>query len=337
MRYGSAEYDGLLRRVGANYDYEGERYSTWVSDLYATYRYGWRKRKPLRIYSEVGLGVSGAIHPYDTGGKFAMCFAVGLKRFVHQNFSLGLESRGVGFTQYVPSESHPEFICGDGVHELTLVSGIHSVVRSMAAIRIKPMNYFMSIHDLLIMSYSAPIFGQHIAIAIRWDGNIGGKSVVLSIRVRRAEVCLRHLFCNYSAKEPPIKLVATMPTKDQERKNILYRIDETLTLELWYWEHSKRPVFVYVKLAGPTQHLIKTEAEILAKITKQGQNRWNSTYLRIITIGWNDDDEVCRWSNVHMPSPGQKYLARWQGDVGVGEEGQGLHQDAELTIEKLDE
>lgn len=123
VRYGSADYDGLPRRVGTNYDYEGVRYSAWVSDLYATYRYSLRKRKPLRIYLEVGLGVSGAIHPYDTGGKFAMCFAVGLKRFVHQNFSLGLESRGVGFTQYVPSESRENSDVVMAVHELTLVLG----------------------------------------------------------------------------------------------------------------------------------------------------------------------------------------------------------------------
>ena len=76
--------------------------------------------------------------------------------------------------------------------------------------------------------------------------------------------------------------------------------------------------------------------------TKHGAAQyWNSNYIYWIRIYetdfWNADDEVCRWSNVHMPSPGQKYLARWQGDVGVGEEGQGLHQDAELTIEKLDE
>lgn len=123
VRYGSADYDGLPRRVGTNYDYEGVRYSAWVSDLYATYRYSLRKRKPLRIYFEVGLGVSEAIPPYDTGGEFAMCFAVGLKRFVGRHFSLGLESRGMGFTQYVPPESRENADVVMTVHELTLVLG----------------------------------------------------------------------------------------------------------------------------------------------------------------------------------------------------------------------
>ena len=76
--------------------------------------------------------------------------------------------------------------------------------------------------------------------------------------------------------------------------------------------------------------------------TKHGAAQyWNDNYIYWIRIyetdWWNDDDEVCRWSNIPMRNPGERYLARWQGDVGIGEDGQGLHQDAELTIEKLNE
>lgn len=99
VRYGGGDYNGLPRLVGENYDFEGIRDSDWVKDLFATYRYSWRKRKPLRIYFETGLGVSGAIRPSDKGLKFALCFAVGLKRFIGQHWSLGLESRGIGFRQ----------------------------------------------------------------------------------------------------------------------------------------------------------------------------------------------------------------------------------------------
>ena len=123
VRYGSAEYDGLLRRVGGNYDYTGARYSTWVSDLYATYRYSLRKRKPLRIYFEVGLGASEAIPPYDTGRKFALSFAVGLKRFVGQNFSLGLESRRVGFIQDLPTGSREDVNMTIAANEFTALLG----------------------------------------------------------------------------------------------------------------------------------------------------------------------------------------------------------------------
>ncbi len=52
-----------------------------------------------------------------------MCFAVGLKRFIGQHWSLGLESRGVGFTQYVPPESRENADVVMTVHELTLVLG----------------------------------------------------------------------------------------------------------------------------------------------------------------------------------------------------------------------
>ena len=71
----------------------------WIDDFFATYRHSWRKRQPTRIYFEVGLGVSDAIPPHDSGNKFALSFAVGVKRFIGQHFSFSLESRGVGFTQ----------------------------------------------------------------------------------------------------------------------------------------------------------------------------------------------------------------------------------------------
>ena len=75
-------------------------------------------------------------------------------------------------------------------------------------------------------------------------------------------------------------------------------------------------------------------------VTEHGLSQyWNGNriyWIRIYeTDWWNDDDEVCRWSNVELRSPGQLYLPRDQGDIGIGEDGQGLHQDAELTIERL--
>ena len=59
----------------------------------------WRAGKPTRIYIEAGLGASDPIPLYDTGTKFAFTAALGVKRFIGERFSLGLESRGVSFTQ----------------------------------------------------------------------------------------------------------------------------------------------------------------------------------------------------------------------------------------------
>ena len=125
VRYGGADYSGLPHRVGENYVLEGVRYSAWVKDLYATYRYSWRKRKPLRIYFEAGLGASGAIRPYDTGVKFALSFAVGLRRFIGQHWSLGLESRGVGFIQeqYLPPGSREDANVTIAANEFTAILG----------------------------------------------------------------------------------------------------------------------------------------------------------------------------------------------------------------------
>ena len=69
-------------------------------EWFATYRYSWRQRQPTRIYFEVGLGASEPLEPFfNKGMRFSMAFAVGIKRFLGEHWSLGLESRGVGFTQ----------------------------------------------------------------------------------------------------------------------------------------------------------------------------------------------------------------------------------------------
>ena len=64
-------------------------------------------------------------------------------------------------------------------------------------------------------------------------------------------------------------------------------------------------------------------------VTEHGLSQyWNGNriyWIRIYeTDWWNDDDEVCRWSNVELRSPGQLYLPRDQGDIGIGEDGQGI-------------
>ena len=112
VRYGAVSYPTSF----------SEKENTWVHDLYATYRYSWRKSQPLRIYAGVGLGVSEPIPDYDTGNKFAMSFAVGIKRFVGQHFSLSLESRGVGFTQS-KSRWNDDVDVVMAINELTIALG----------------------------------------------------------------------------------------------------------------------------------------------------------------------------------------------------------------------
>jgi len=65
-------------------------------------------------------------------------------------------------------------------------------------------------------------------------------------------------------------------------------------------------------------------------------NGYTIYWIRVYeTDFWNADDEVCRWSEVYIQNPGSLYLPRWMGDRGIGEDGQGLHQDAETTIRKI--
>lgn len=65
-------------------------------------------------------------------------------------------------------------------------------------------------------------------------------------------------------------------------------------------------------------------------------NGYTIYWIRVYeTDFWNADDEVCRWSEVYIRNSGSLYLPRHQGDRGIGEEGQGLHQDAETTIRKI--
>lgn len=69
-------------------------------EWFATYRYNWRQRQPTRIYFEVGLGANEPLESFfNKGMRFSMAFAVGIKRFLGEHWSLSLESRGVGFTQ----------------------------------------------------------------------------------------------------------------------------------------------------------------------------------------------------------------------------------------------
>ena len=90
VRYGAAAYE-IISSLGS--------IETWMGDIFATYRYSWRAGKPTRIYIEAGLGASDPIPLSDTGAKFAYTAALGVKRFIGERFSLGLESRGVSFTQ----------------------------------------------------------------------------------------------------------------------------------------------------------------------------------------------------------------------------------------------
>ena len=62
------------------------------------------------------------------------------------------------------------------------------------------MKYAMSILVLLIMSYSAPIFGQHI-VAIRWGGNMTKIGGFDSSGYAAQKYEDRHL-CNHSNTEP---------------------------------------------------------------------------------------------------------------------------------------
>lgn len=112
VRYGAVSYPTSF----------SDKLNTWVHDLYATYRYNWRKRQPLRIYAGIGFGVSEPIPDYDTGNKFAMSFAVGIKRFVGQHFSLSAEARGLGFTQS-KSRRNDDVDVRLAIYELTLVLG----------------------------------------------------------------------------------------------------------------------------------------------------------------------------------------------------------------------
>ena len=69
-------------------------------EWFATYRYNWRQRQPTRIYCEVGLGANEPLETlFNVGMQFSTSFAVGIKRFWSEHWSLSLESRGVGFTQ----------------------------------------------------------------------------------------------------------------------------------------------------------------------------------------------------------------------------------------------
>ena len=87
IRYGAAQRDNIN-----------------MNDMFATYRYNGRAGMPTRIYAEVGLGLYleelevdsfyGEGYEYE---KFAFTTASGVKRFIGQRFSLGLEGRNVIF------------------------------------------------------------------------------------------------------------------------------------------------------------------------------------------------------------------------------------------------
>ncbi len=103
VRFGKIAYESPLSLV------------EWL----ATHRYSWRERRSVRIYLETGVGISEAIDAYDPGGRFSLTIAVGIKRFLGKHWSLGIESRGVGFKQK-KSANADEIITAN---ELTLVLG----------------------------------------------------------------------------------------------------------------------------------------------------------------------------------------------------------------------
>ncbi len=112
VRYGAAAYE-ISSNLG--------NAEAWMGDIFAAYRYSWRAGKPTRIYLEAGLGVSDPIPLYDTGVKFAFTAAVGVKRFIGQRFSLGLETRGVSFVQKENTLSSQNVTAA--INEFSLVLG----------------------------------------------------------------------------------------------------------------------------------------------------------------------------------------------------------------------
>lgn len=86
IRYAGATYESLI----------GD--TLWQTSGFVVYRYNFRKDKPTKIYLEAGAG---SANPIDDLGiildpEFAATFALGVKRFLGQNFSLGIETRGIG-------------------------------------------------------------------------------------------------------------------------------------------------------------------------------------------------------------------------------------------------
>ena len=128
-----------------------------MGDIFATYRLQLAPGKSTRIYIELGLGISDPIPLYDTGFRltsstallvatpviavfpevaaeatatlyydempirFASTAALGVKRFIGDQFSLGVEVRGVAFTQKEGFLSTKNVTLG--IHEISLVLG----------------------------------------------------------------------------------------------------------------------------------------------------------------------------------------------------------------------
>ena len=97
--------------------YGNADYGIGIIEWFATYRHNWRKRQPTRIYFGVGLGASESIEGVDM--RFSMTFAIGVKRFVGNHWSMSLESRGVGFTQRKSEDTHGVM----AINELTFALG----------------------------------------------------------------------------------------------------------------------------------------------------------------------------------------------------------------------
>ena len=129
----------------------------WMGDIFATYRLQLAPGKSTRIYIELGLGISDPIPLYNTGFaltsftgflvtapitavfpeltaeadatfnydevglKFASTAALGVKRFIGDQFSLGLETRVVAFAQKESFLSTKNVTLG--IHEISLVLG----------------------------------------------------------------------------------------------------------------------------------------------------------------------------------------------------------------------
>lgn len=91
-----------LHSASAGYEiqyFDGTTDEEYVNSLLLTYRYSFRVATPLRPYLEAGLGTADPIIGFDDGRKGAFTFALGLKWFFRDKWSVFVESRGVSRSQ----------------------------------------------------------------------------------------------------------------------------------------------------------------------------------------------------------------------------------------------
>lgn len=102
IRYGNGYHDhnpANKYSLAAYNPFTVIREKFWMFDLLAVYRYTLRARMPTRLYFEVGGGIISPFRQYDSGIKGAITLALGLKRYIGENFSVGLEMQSIGFRQ----------------------------------------------------------------------------------------------------------------------------------------------------------------------------------------------------------------------------------------------